>query len=68
MITLPVLPAGSFDFNPAASDTTVVSALEIAYVPGGYDAFRPHGFSPVTAAISGPGGRAVLQLLYTPAL
>ena len=67
-VRFPQLPIDAFDYNPGPSDTVGVSDLLSAQVPGGYDAFRPHGFNEVTRAISGTSGLIVVELLYTPPL
>ncbi|MDB4959689.1 MAG: hypothetical protein JWO36_7258 [Myxococcales bacterium] len=39
-LALPVIPAGTFDFNPAATDIGSLNQLITAKIPGGYDAAR----------------------------
>lgn len=64
-LVLPTLPTGGgFDFNPSATDSVGVSDLTNVKLPGGYDAFRAHGFGPVANAIAGTSGRIVVELPY----
>lgn len=59
-VTLPVLPGELAMFNPVASDT-VFHEVEIAKVPGGYDAVRAHALSAggVPGIGVGASGRAL---------
>lgn len=61
--TLPPPPPGADDFNPIASDSVAVTALETASLPGGYEAFRAHGFGSLLTAVSTTPGRIVDQVL-----
>jgi hypothetical protein len=68
-VIFPQLPATTgFDFNPHASDAIGVESVETVRAPGGYDAFRAHGFSNVTRAITGTTGTIVVQQLASPPL
>jgi hypothetical protein len=65
-VALPQLPKEQFDFNPKSGDTITVSDLTNARVPGGYDAFRANGFTPITSLAA--TGKLVLEIPYAPPL
>jgi hypothetical protein len=67
-IRYPTVPVDGFDFNAATGDAVAIEELTNASVPGGYDAFRAHGFADVTTAIAGANGRIVVELPYGLAL
>ncbi len=67
-VKFPLLPASPVDFNPKAGDSIGVDELTSAQVPGGYDAFRAHGFDNIERMIAGPTGRIVVELQYSPPL
>ena len=67
-VQFPTLPADGFDFNVGSSDTVAVEELTNAQLPGGYDAFRAHGFADLATAIAGASGRLVVELPYSVAL
>jgi hypothetical protein len=54
------------DFSPTASDAVTVEELANAQVPGGYDAFRAHGFANFIDAVAGPSGRSVVASYVLP--
>jgi hypothetical protein len=67
-VTFPQLPVVGFDFTPSASDTTTIDELTTAKVPGGYDAWRAHGFTDFARAVTGASGTMSVQMLYSPPL
>jgi hypothetical protein len=68
-LALPTLPVTDFDYNPKAGDLVSVADLTNVKAPGGYDGFRPHGFTGI-AKLAGQGatGRVIVQLPYSPPL
>jgi hypothetical protein len=59
-VAFPTLPTTSFDYNASGSDAVEVFEVETATFPGGYTAFRPHGFGITVADVAGatPTGTA----------
>ncbi len=67
-IALPQLPKQQLDFNPSSGDAITVSDLTNVRVPGGYDAFRTHGFTALTSLAGTAPGKLVIELPYQPPL
>lgn len=64
-VSLPTLPAGTFDLNFTADDPVSVNDAVFGKVPGGYDAVRPAFYaieSPFDLAAGGPGSAQLAML------
>lgn len=64
-LAIPVLPGAAAMFNPMFGDTVAIEELTCALVPGGYDAFRPHGFDNLGRMVTGTSGRMVVETMYS---
>jgi hypothetical protein len=54
------------DYNPTDADAVTVEELANAHVPGGYNAFRAHGFANFVDAVAGSSGRIVVASYVLP--